>query len=96
MVLRKLGRWESHSELHPNLDHTKIAYTLVVSGGKAIAWWLGLYNAQMLPSAWDEFVNMFMKRFLQPPFVRENTKLTLTLSNRKFSSFEDNVHYART
>ena len=37
-----LGRWESHFELYPKPDGTKIAYVGRELGGKAAAWWRGL------------------------------------------------------
>ncbi len=91
-----LGRWESHFELHPKPDITKIAYVSRELGGKAAAWWRGLRIAEKLPTSWADFVNTFKKQFLQPPSATEAAQSLLTLSSRKFPSLEDYVHHVRT
>ena len=63
-IITCLGRWESHFKLHPKLDHTKICYASRELGGKATTWCCGLHNAQKLPSAWDNCVDLFTKTFL--------------------------------
>ena len=39
-----------------------------------MTWWHGLCNAQKLPSAWDNFINIFKKQFLQPSYETEATQ----------------------
>ena len=74
-----LEHWESHFELHCKPSHTKIAYVSRELGGKVVAWWCGLHNAQKLPTVGDDFVDIFKKQFLQPPSKTETTKNLLTL-----------------
>ena len=61
-----LGRWESHFELYPTPDSTKIAYVGRELGGKAAAWWRGLRTLGRLPETWTDFVTVFKGQFQQP------------------------------
>ena len=91
-----LGRWESHFELYPTPDSTKIAYVGRELGGKAAAWWRGLRTMGKLPDTWTDFVTVFKGQFLQPPSRTEAAQALMNLSSKKFSSLEDYVHHART
>ena len=66
-ICRWLGRWESHFELYPTRDSTKIAYVNRELGVKAAAWWRGLRTMGRLPETWTNFVTVFKCQFLQPP-----------------------------
>ena len=56
-----LGHWEFHFELHPTSDHANVSHEL---GGIGFAWdW-----------CMDDFVNIFKKQLLQPPFEIEPTQ----------------------
>ena len=91
-----LGRWESHFELYPTLDSTKIAYVGRELGGKAPAWWRGLRTMGKLLDTWTDFVTVFKGQFLQPPSRTEAAQALMHLSSRRFSSLEDYFHHART
>ena len=41
-----LGHWESHFELHPKPNHTKIVYAIRELGAKATTWWREFRYAQ--------------------------------------------------
>ena len=74
-----LGHWESHSKLYLKPNNFEIVYASHDLGGKVVAWWCGLHNAQKLPTVGDDFVDIFKKQFLQPPSKTETTKNLLTL-----------------
>ena len=90
-----LGRWESHFELYPKPDSTKIAYVGRELGGKVVAW-RGLHTTGKLPDTWTDFVTVFKGQFLQPPSWTEVAQALMNLSSWKFSSLEDYVHHATT
>ena len=74
-ICTRLSRWESHFELYPMPDSTKIAYVGRELGGKAVAWWRGLRTLGRFPETWTNFVTVFKANVCNLPLEPRQHKL---------------------